>query len=236
MPSVALVPHSSSGPGHRPLKAKITGSNPVCGTNSLPSATDPWSRVFHESMSTYRFAVVPTALGAFGVAWTDAGIARTWLHDRTVDRTRAAIVRALPGVIETSDPPPDVADAIADVVALLAGERRLPTAALDTHAVPEFDQRVYAFARTILPGETVTYGAVAKALGEEPIRARDVGVALSRNPFAPIVPCHRIVAANGNLGGYSAPGGAETKRRLLELEGAAIVASPPPPAQASLFD
>jgi len=65
------------------------------------------------------------------------------------------------------------------------------------------------------------------------MRARDVGVALARNPFAPIVPCHRIVAANGQLGGYSAPGGATTKRRLLELVGAAIVA---PPRQARLFE
>jgi len=186
-------------------------------------------------MTTYRFAIVATALGAFGAAWTDAGIARTWLHDRTVERTREHIVRELPGAVEAV-PPAEVADAMADVAALLAGEPRVPTASLDLRTVPEFDQRVYALARTILPGETLTYGAVAKAMGEEPMRARDVGVALSRNPFAPIVPCHRIVAANGNLGGYSAPGGVSTKRRLLELEGAAIVAPPPPPAQAGLFD
>jgi methylated-DNA-[protein]-cysteine S-methyltransferase len=191
--------------------------------------------VFLSVMNTYRFAVVPTPLGAFGVAWSEAGIVRTWLHDRTPERTRAHVLREMPGAVETP-PPPDVADALVDVVALLAGERRLPTAVLDMRALPEFDRRVYAFARTVLPGETVTYGAVAKALGEEPMRARDVGVALSRNPFAPIVPCHRIVAANGNLGGYSAPGGVSTKRRLLELEGAAIVAPPPPPAQVGLFD
>jgi len=186
-------------------------------------------------MSTYRFSIVPTALGAFGAAWTEAGIVRTWLHHRTVERTREHILRDLPGAIEAA-PQPDVADAMADVVALLAGERRLPTVALDMRSIPEFDQRVYRFARTILPGETVTYGAIARALGEEPMRARDVGVALSHNPFAPIVPCHRVVAANGNLGGYSAPGGASTKRRLLELEGAAVVAPPPPPAQVGLFD
>ena len=186
-------------------------------------------------MSTYGFAIVPTALGAFGAAWSDAGIVRTWLHDRTVERTRAHILRELPGATETA-PPPEIADALADVEALLSGERRVPTAALDMRAIPDFDQRVYAYARTVLPGETVTYGAVAKALGEEPMRARDVGVALSRNPFAPIVPCHRIVAANGNLGGYSAPGGVSTKRMLLELEGAAVVAPPEPPAQVGLFD
>jgi methylated-DNA-[protein]-cysteine S-methyltransferase len=103
-------------------------------------------------------------------------------------------------------------------------------------AIPDFDRRVYEVARTIPPGSTMTYGEIAGALGEEPMRARDVGVALSHNPFAPIVPCHRVVAANGNLGGYSAPGGASTKRRLLELEGAAVVAPPPPPAQVGLFD
>lgn len=182
-------------------------------------------------MSSVRFAIVPTAIGAFGAAWTDAGIVRTWMHERTPDRTRGQILRDMPGALEATAPP-RIADAIADVVALLAGEPRLPTAPLDLQAVPEFDRRVYAFARTVLPGETVTYGGVAKALGEEPMRARDVGVALSRNPFAPIVPCHRIVAAGGRLGGYSAPGGAATKRRLLELEGAAIVTSP---AQQSLF-
>ncbi len=186
-------------------------------------------------MTTTRFAVVPTAIGAFGAAWTDAGIVRTWLHDRTVERTREHIRRELPEALEAA-PPPDVADAIDDVQALLAGARRIPTAGLDMRSIPEFDRRVYDHARTIPPGETLTYGAIAKALGEEPMRARDVGVALSRNPFAPIVPCHRIVAANGNLGGYSAPGGVATKRRLLELEGAAVVAPPPAPAQAGLFD
>jgi methylated-DNA-[protein]-cysteine S-methyltransferase len=191
--------------------------------------------VFFVVMPTYRFAIVPTALGAFGAAWTDAGIARTWLHDRTIEQTRQHIRRDLPGALEAL-PPPAIEDAFDDVRALLDGEKRIPTVGLDMGTIPEFDQRVYDVARTIAPGATLTYGAVAKAMGEEPMKARDVGVALSRNPFAPIVPCHRIVAANGNLGGYSAPGGVDSKRRLLELEGAAVVAPPPPPAQASLFD
>lgn len=128
-------------------------------------------------------------------------------------------------------PPASVAAAMAGVAALLAGEPEpLLDADLDMRDVPAFDRRVYEVARTVPPGETITYGAIAKALGEEPMRARDVGQALARNPFAPIVPCHRVVAAGGQLGGYSAPGGAATKRRLLELEGAAIVA--PPPQQA----
>jgi methylated-DNA-[protein]-cysteine S-methyltransferase len=176
-------------------------------------------------MTTLRFAITPTALGAFGTAWTEAGIVRTWMHDRTAEGTRQQIVRAFPGAQE-GVPPAGIASALADVARLLEGEHRMPNAALDMRAIPEFDRRVYEVARTIPPGETMTYGAIAKALGEEPMRARDVGVALARNPFAPIVPCHRVVAAGGKLGGYSAPGGAATKRRLLELEGAAVVALP----------
>src|ERR1044071_9032774 len=183
-------------------------------------------------MTQPRYAIVPTATGAFGLAWTEAGIARTWMHDRTIEATRRQIDRAFPGAIETV-PPPDIAAVLSDVATLLATGRGSIQATLDLGSIPAFDRSVYDVAQAIPAGETLTYGAVAKALGEEPMRARDVGVALARNPFAPIVPCHRIVAANGQLGGYSAPGGTSTKRRLLELEGAAIVA---PPSQQALFD
>jgi methylated-DNA-[protein]-cysteine S-methyltransferase len=100
--------------------------------------------------------------------------------------------------------------------------------------VLEFDRRVYEVVRTIPPGQTMTYGQVAAALGEEPMRARDVGIAMARNRFAPFVPCHRVVAAQGKLGGYSAPGGTATKRRLLEIEGVQLVADGP--LQIALFD
>jgi methylated-DNA-[protein]-cysteine S-methyltransferase len=183
---------------------------------------------------TPSFAITPTALGVFGVAWTDAGIVRTWLHERTADRARREIQRAFAGAIET-EPPDNLAAAMKDVAALLTGERRLiGPVPLDMGGLPAFDRRVYEVAREVPPGETITYGAIARALAEEPMRARDVGQALARNPFAPIVPCHRVVAAGGRLGGYSAPGGESTKRRLLELEGAAIVA--PAPRQPGLFD
>jgi methylated-DNA-[protein]-cysteine S-methyltransferase len=184
-------------------------------------------------MSPLQFAIARTALGAFGVVWSDSRIVRTWLHDRTHDATRRNILRLFPQA-RAGTPPRLVAHAMADVVGLLAGDPRIAGGTLDMTGLPEFDRRVYELARTIPPGETLTYGAVAEALGEAPMRARDVGQALARNPFAPIVPCHRVVAANGRLGGYSAPGGASTKRRLLELEGAAIVA--PQPVQTGLFD
>jgi methylated-DNA-[protein]-cysteine S-methyltransferase len=85
--------------------------------------------------------------------------------------------------------------------------------------VPEFHRRVYDVARAIPPGETLSYGEVAARLGE-PAAAQAVGRALGRNPFPIVVPCHRVVAANGALHGFSAPGGIETKRRMLAIEGA----------------
>ena len=90
---------------------------------------------------------------------------------------------------------------------------------LDLDDIPEFHRRVFATARAIAPGNTVTYGELARRLGT-PGAARAVGQALGANPFPIVVPCHRIVAADGSLGGFSAPGGARTKRRMLQIEGA----------------
>lgn len=181
-----------------------------------------------------RYAIAATSLGAFGVAWSDQGILRTWMHSRSIESTRASIVRTFPRAVAATQPE-TIAAVIADVSRLLDGEpREFRAAELDTRSIPDFDRRVYEVARTIAPGATMTYGAIASALGEEPKRARDVGQALARNPFAPIVPCHRVVAAGGRLGGYSAPGGVATKRRLLEMEGAPIVTSEG--QQPGLFD
>jgi methylated-DNA-[protein]-cysteine S-methyltransferase len=116
-------------------------------------------------------------------------------------------------------PPPAVAAVIADIVALLAGEARdLSAAGIDLDGVPDFDGRVYRIARTIPPGRALTYGEIASRLGLRDARA--VGQALGRNPVPIIVPCHRVVAAGGGLGGFSAHGGGATKRRLLAIEGA----------------
>jgi methylated-DNA-[protein]-cysteine S-methyltransferase len=171
-----------------------------------------------------RYALTTTARGAFGVAWTEAGIVRTWMHARTIESTRAQVLRCFPAATEVA-PPMMVAAAMADVAALLEGEPRdLRSATLDMGDVPEFDRRVYEVVRSIPPGSTLIYGDVARLMGEQPLQARAVGRALARNRFSPIVPCHRVVGAGRSLGGYTAPAGVETERRLLELEGASIVA------------
>ena len=96
---------------------------------------------------------------------------------------------------------------------------------LDMAGVPPFHQRVYAVARAIPPGTTMTYGEVAQLLGE-PGAARAVGQALGHNPFAPVVPCHRVLAAGNRSGGFSASGGVRAKLRMLQIESAQLGSQP----------
>jgi methylated-DNA-[protein]-cysteine S-methyltransferase len=113
------------------------------------------------------------------------------------------------------------------VLALLNGEAiDLTDIPVDLDDAPEFHRKVYEVARTIPPGRTMTYGEIAKRLGA-PHESREVGQALGRNPIAIIVPCHRVLGADGKMGGFSASGGVATKRRILEIEGAAALSAGP---------
>ena len=114
--------------------------------------------------------------------------------------------------------PTFVRSAIDEIVSLVAGQASdLSTIPLDMDRVPPLHRNVYELARTIPPGQTLTYGQVASEIGA-PGAARAVGQALSRNPFPIVVPCHRVIAASGKIGGFSADGGVATKLRLLAIE------------------
>lgn len=187
------------------------------------------SRSFRLRMLTVAVALFDTPIGACGLAWGPTGITGLLLPAATPQRTLATLRRRHTEAIE-SEPPPDMRQAMARIVALLGGEADdLSDLPLDMAGVPDFHRRVYAAARRIAPGHTRTYGELAVELGE-PGAARAVGQALGANPFAVIVPCHRVLAAGGRGGGFSAPGGVDTKLRLLEIERARIGSQP------SLFD
>jgi methylated-DNA-[protein]-cysteine S-methyltransferase len=165
------------------------------------------------------FALFDTAIGRCGIAWSERGIAAVQLPERDDQATRSRLLHRYPDSIEAT-PPPSVREAIDGMTRLILGEPvDLTSAVLDSDGVPEFHRRVYDIARTIQPGATLTYGDIAARLGDSGL-ARAVGQALGRNPFPIIVPCHRVLAASGQLGGFSAPGGRSTKRRLLTIEGA----------------
>jgi methylated-DNA-[protein]-cysteine S-methyltransferase len=167
----------------------------------------------------HAYALFDTALGRCAIAWGPRGIAAVELPGSDDRATRRRIQRSLPGAVE-AEPPEPVARAIEDIVALFEGQPRdLAAIALDMDGVGEFERRVYEVARTVPPGETITYGEIAARIGERGA-AQAVGRALGRNPFPIVVPCHRVVAADGSLRGFSAPGGIETKRRMLAIEGA----------------
>ncbi|MBN8957186.1 MAG: methylated-DNA--[protein]-cysteine S-methyltransferase [Rhizobiales bacterium] len=163
--------------------------------------------------------VFDTALGPCGLAWSERGIVAAQLPEDDPAETRARL-RARTGGAPEADPPPYVQDARDDVIALMQGApvdfERTP---LDLKRTPAFNRSVYAIARTIPPGATLTYGDIAQRLGDLTL-SRAVGYALGKNPIPIIIPCHRVLAAGAKTGGFSAPGGVRTKLRMLAIEGA----------------
>jgi methylated-DNA-[protein]-cysteine S-methyltransferase len=166
-----------------------------------------------------------TPLGACAIVWGDAGVAGCALPGRTPQATRDSVQARFPAAREDV-PGSAIAGVIERVRGLLGGARDdLADVALDLATLPTFHQRVYAALRTVGPGRTISYGELAAAVGE-PGAARAVGRALGANPIPIIVPCHRVLAAAGAPGGFSAPGGTRTKLRLLQIERAVFGATP----------
>jgi methylated-DNA-[protein]-cysteine S-methyltransferase len=177
----------------------------------------------------FGYSLFETALGHCAVAWSARGLVLVLLPEARESAVRARLARRLPDAREAT-PPAEAARAREGIEALLRGAPSdLTQVPLDMTGVPPFDRRVYEAARTIPAGETRSYGEIAALLGD-PSWASGVGRALARNPFSLVVPCHRVLAAGGAIGGFSARGGVTTKRRLLAIEAAA--ADPQP----GLFD
>jgi methylated-DNA-[protein]-cysteine S-methyltransferase len=165
------------------------------------------------------FACFETALGACGLAWGPRGVVGVQLPERGTDGTRRRLRMRFPALVEAT-PPAEVKSAIAGIRAALdGGPADLTAIALDMQGVPPFHRRVYEVVRLVGPGHTASYGEIGERVGS-PGAARAVGQALRRNPFAIVIPCHRILAAGGKIGGFTADGGLVTKRRMLEIEGA----------------
>lgn len=181
----------------------------------------------------HHYHVFDTAGGFCAIAWSDAGISRFQLPTKNPDSTEKLMLRRLPDA-SRADPPPEVAAAIAMVRRYFDGETiDFSDITLDLAGQDDFFQKIYAAARRVGWGHTTTYGTLAKELGAGPEVARDVGQAMAKNPVALIIPCHRVLAAGGKIGGFSAPGGSASKAHMLELEGVSL--TPPEPAQQSLF-
>lgn len=176
------------------------------------------SKKEHMSPPESGWTLFDTALGACAIAWGPRGIAAVQLPEADAAATQARLLRTT-GALARAPAPPEVACAMHAIAEMLAGRAHdFSRVVLDMGVVTPFQQRVYAQALRLAPGQTCTYGDLAEALGGRRL-ARAVGQALGRNPFAPIVPCHRVLAADGGAGGFSAHGGAATKLRMLASEG-----------------
>jgi methylated-DNA-[protein]-cysteine S-methyltransferase len=179
---------------------------------------------------TQNYFVFETAAGFCGIAWSDAGITRFMLPSSTAEATEHNLRRRVANA-QSATPPAHVAAAIEAAKRYFAGEQiDFADLELDLSGQDAFFKQIYAAARRVSWGHTTTYGTLAKEIGAGPEVARSVGQAMAKNPVPLIIPCHRVLAAGGKLGGFSAPGGSATKQRMLELEGSLE----PQPAQQTL--
>jgi methylated-DNA-[protein]-cysteine S-methyltransferase len=165
-----------------------------------------------------RYALVDTALGTFGIAWTDAGVARVALPGRDRARTEIWISRdpAEPGF------PDGVLAGLPEQIRRYAEGERIDFTGvpLDLDGIAEFNRQAYAELLKVGYGVTTTYGAIARTLGDVAM-SRAVGQAMGANPIPLIIPCHRVLGSDGRTGGFSSPGGVTAKMKMLALEHAA---------------
>jgi methylated-DNA-[protein]-cysteine S-methyltransferase len=179
-------------------------------------------------MPEQNLAIFDTAIGPCAIVWRARGLLGVQIPEATEEATRARMMKRFPDAREIV-PPQNIQIIIDGMRALLNGERRdLKDVPIDDDGVPEFNRRVYAIVRKVPPGQTITYGQIAERLGDKSL-SRAVGQAMGENRCPIVMPCHRVLAASGKTGGFSAPGGVTTKLKLLTIEGAQ-------PSGPTLFD
>ena len=174
-----------------------------------------------------RYCLIDTAIGTLGLAWSQKGLRRVLLPDVS----DAVIEERLMRIAEPATAPQHPRFLL-DAIEAYAEGRPVDFSAtiVDFDKMAEFDRGVYEVIRELGWGETTTYGDIALRLGDLHL-ARAVGQALGRTPVPLIIPCHRVLAAGGRIGGFSAPGGSATKLGMLALEGVRL--RPPDPPQLS---
>jgi methylated-DNA-[protein]-cysteine S-methyltransferase len=177
------------------------------------------------------YCIFESAAGFCAIAWSELGVARFQLPTKSAESAERLLMRRAPEATP-GEPPAAVSEIVEAARRYFDGEETdFSAVRLDIGDGEPLFKQIYAAARRVAWGRTTTYGALAKEIGAGPETARDVGTAMARNPVPLIIPCHRVLAAGGKVGGFSAPGGAATKLRMLELEGVLVAA--PPPAQRS---
>ncbi len=174
-----------------------------------------------------NYCIFETAAGICAIAWSELGIVRFQLPAKSAESAEKRLLRRAPEATP-GEPPAAISETIAAAKRYFhGGETDFSSVRLDLRDKDPLFKKTYDAARRIGWGQTTTYGALAKAIDAGPEVARDVGAAMAQNPVPLIIPCHRVLAAGGKVGGFSAPGGAATKIRMLELEGVCLAPQKP---------
>jgi len=164
-----------------------------------------------------KYDTFETAFGSCGVAWSADGITGVQLP---MADEEALIAKMTEGGAEAGKPPRAVGAAMRKIQRHLEGRPDpLTRVKLDLSGLTPFRRAVSEALRQVGPGQVTTYGELARAVGK-PGATQAAGSAMANNPMPLIIPCHRVLAARGGLGGFSAHGGVRTKLRLLSVEGA----------------
>lgn len=163
-----------------------------------------------------HYRLLDTTLGPIAIGWTDAGISRLLLPGNAIADMHARLRDT--GYAERPEGQPEIVGRI--MAYAEGGEDNFADLAVDLSGVADFNRRIYEHIRSLAWGETTTYGAIARWLGDVAL-SRAVGAAMGANPVPLIIPCHRVLAADGKTGGFSSPDGVRTKMRMLALEHAA---------------
>ncbi len=175
--------------------------------------------------------VFETALGWIGLGWSANGVTHLQLPEKDRSATETRLLAR--GASSEAGRPPPAIEAVVDALMNYASGETIDFSStpLDLAGADDFRLVIYEQARQLGYGETTTYGSLCESAGH-PGMARETGAAMGSNPVPILVPCHRVLAAGGKMGGFSAPGGVFTKRRLLDMEHA----RPPSPPGQSAFD
>jgi methylated-DNA-[protein]-cysteine S-methyltransferase len=169
------------------------------------------------------YTLFRTTFGTCGIAWAETAFIRFQLPHETDSQTEMRLSGS-GGRVDEDEAPEWVRQAITRVRRHLDRDFQdfsdLPR---ERSLISDFQHAVYLQTLLIGPGFKKSYGQIAEAIGMGPEASRAVGVALARNPWPLLVPCHRVVSASDKMTGFSAPGGVRTKTRLLALEGAELL-------------
>lgn len=178
--------------------------------------------------SCRQYKVFPSPIGPIGIAWTLKGLTTLQLPEKTTHQTKEALIRKITLVdeyecLENSLDIKSIINSINSYISSsLSHQDMMRYVPVDLSFLGPVEQKVYECLMSSSEGATLSYSELALAVGK-PGANRHIGQLVSKNPMPLIIPCHRVIYSNGNLGSFNAFKGQSLKRELLMREGALLI-------------